>query len=691
MNRNSIGLSLFLCGGFFCSNAHGLSVSVDDLFNTTLVIDGAVNPHPQTATNIGLPNFDTDANGERVKESTGIDIGSFSLGKEDSASQFATYASRFSNPLDPNYYSGARLVLSVDDIYAAWANDEYASLIYNQVHPPINNDETVLNSWYNDGLRIMQLAYSDSTQSGASNTDPGELLAGGGGGGSLDPTGLTELGERVVSNMVELGIIIDTSHGNEISTLDVVDYLALLGREDVPVCANHTVALGLQRDHRWRRGTSDAEFFALAKTEGVAGVFAYGPWVYVENVGETSTAATVEDYVQHVDYIVDLLNAGDPNDGGKVYKGTDYVGLSTDGYLDGTMARDNVSGDGLLDAPDRFKHIIQALADSGKYNEQELRSIMGLNFLRVYTKVLGGTPFPEGAGLIVHETWNGIGGDLIASMTNHMAYPNVPDEAGLLGELSCIVTNGDAFGDRIWGWVTAPVTGPYSFWISGSGLCELWLSTDESATNRQLIATVNGGTDYQDFEATNTQRSAYIELVQGNRYFIEALHKESAVTGHVSVAWQGIHFNRRVIEGSALSPGNRDAYASWDPWTGNPGDPGTGRSDDFDGDGKSNEYEYHFGLDPETINDGTDFTVLMVSNAPAVQYVYRTDNAFINYYVDTSLDLVNWSLDRRAGDFVDWGSAINNSNGTETLMIKHNDLLGGRLFIRIRAEEALPE
>ena len=82
---------------------------------------------------------------------------------------------------------------------------------------------------------------------------------------------------------------------------------------------------------------------------------------------------TIDDFVAHVDYIAKLI-------------GVDHVGFSTDGYLDGTMALSR-RGDGVLDSPRRWMEAVKRLHSLG-YSEDELKKIMGLNFLRVYRKVL---------------------------------------------------------------------------------------------------------------------------------------------------------------------------------------------------------------------------------------------------------------------------------------------------------------
>jgi len=549
-------LDIEALSGFWLSQPKTLSVSIEDLFNTTIVIDGNVSAYPQTSQNIGWKFFDVDSHGDRVKVSTGIDVGSWTIGGETDDTQFEYFKIRIDHP---TYSTGVRRVVTADDIYSAYQNNDYALLFYCQVHPPINNDENTIDQWYNDGLRVLQLAYSDATYSDPNkitNWTPDELLAGGGGGGSEDTTGLTNLGERVVARMVDLGMVIDLSHGNEKSTVEVAAYLASIGRSDIPITANHAVALGLQKDQRYRRGKSDREIFTIAKTGGVTGMFTYGPWVKVENDEDSLSDpnANIDDFVQHINYCVALLKSGDGDDGGKVYNGTEFIGISTDGYLDGTMPNGNHSSDGLLDAPKRFLHIFQALADTGYYTEQDLRNMMGLNYLRVYNKVLGVSAFPTGVGSITRQVYNGIVGNDISTMTSLVNYPALPDQTETLFEFDSPPTGNINYGDRIYGKLTVPVSGPYSFWVSGDDDCELWVSSDGSPANKLLRASLTGWTGYQQFDKFLSQRSAYIELVAGQQYYIEALHKNGDGPGHLSVAWQGVHFNRKIIEGAYLSP-----------------------------------------------------------------------------------------------------------------------------------------
>jgi membrane dipeptidase len=179
-----------------------------------------------------------------------------------------------------------------------------------------------------------------------------------------------------------LGIVVDLAHCNTQTTKDAA---AIAGQYKTPITANHVGARNAKtKDGRWlaryARNATDEKLLAVSKSGGVVGVMGYGPYLRgpyqqlrMQPPEENITRATIDDFVIHVDYMVKLI-------------GIDHVGLSTDGYLDGTMAH-NRKADGILDSPRRWKEVITRLHDKG-YIEQDLKKIMGLNFLRVYRQVL---------------------------------------------------------------------------------------------------------------------------------------------------------------------------------------------------------------------------------------------------------------------------------------------------------------
>ena len=97
---------------------------------------------------------------------------------------------------------------------------------------------------------------------------------------------------------------------------------------------------------------------------------------------------------------------------------------------------------------------------------------------------------------------------------------------------------GDNYGSRLRGYICVPQTGNYTFYIASDDDGELWLSTDADPLNKKRIAWVSGWTAPNDYSKSQSQKSKTIYLKQGEKYYIEALHKEGNGGDHLSVAWQ---------------------------------------------------------------------------------------------------------------------------------------------------------
>jgi hypothetical protein len=143
-------------------------------------------------------------------------------------------------------------------------------------------------------------------------------------------------------------------------------------------------------------------------------------------------------------------------------------------------------------------------------------------------------PGCTGYGRIQREIWPGVPGTAISSIpvtTTPAAKTDL-----LLFETPTDVW--DNFGERIRGFVCPPTTGNYTFWISGNDNCELWLSTDATATNKRKIAYVSGYTNVRQWTKYPAQQSLPVTLNAGTMYYIEALHKEGIESDHLAVGWQ---------------------------------------------------------------------------------------------------------------------------------------------------------
>ena len=118
----------------------------------------------------------------------------------------------------------------------------------------------------------------------------------------------------------------------------------------------------------------------------------------------------------------------------------------------------------------------------------------------------------------------------------------------LLGTLEGVTDYGDNYGERIRGYLTAPATGNYYFWIAASDSAELWISNDSEPANKvrraYVLPSANPapppayGTASHQWKLQPNQQSPWLALVAGQRYYVEILHKAGVGAGdNFSVGW----------------------------------------------------------------------------------------------------------------------------------------------------------
>ena len=172
-------------------------------------------------------------------------------------------------------------------------------------------------------------------------------------------------------------------------------------------------------------------------------------------------------------------------------------------------------------------------------------------FVSPLTFTIGGSP---GAGAISREVWTGISGTFVADIPLGAA-PNTTDT---LPSFEAPTDWADNYGTRLRGYITAPVTGSYTFWIASDDKSELWLSTDDNPLNKVKIAFVADWTTSHEWNKLSSQKSAAIHLDANQRYYVEALQKEAGGGDNLAVGWarpgQATSAPSEVIPGSVLSP-----------------------------------------------------------------------------------------------------------------------------------------
>ena len=192
------------------------------------------------------------------------------------------------------------------------------------------------------------------------------------GGGCHDKDiGLTDFGRAVIREMNRLGLLVDCSHASYSTTIEAIQF----SRD--PVVFSHSNPRALC-DHE--RNIRDEQIRMCAEKGGVIGVT--GPGIFLgENDVSTSRLA------DHIDYLVKLV-------------GPKHVGIGLDYAFEGEGGLDH-----LLEAnpkywppeqyqiqgvkfasPDQLLPLVEELL-TRKYSENEIKDILGENFLRLVTRV----------------------------------------------------------------------------------------------------------------------------------------------------------------------------------------------------------------------------------------------------------------------------------------------------------------
>jgi hypothetical protein len=163
-------------------------------------------------------------------------------------------------------------------------------------------------------------------------------------------------------------------------------------------------------------------------------------------------------------------------------------------------------------------------------------------------------PAGQTTGTLTREVWTGVTGASVSNIPTGLA----PNYTGALTSFEAPGNWADNYGTRVRGYITAPATGNYRFWIASDNASELWLSTDSNPVNKRRIARVIGSTNSRQWTKESNQRSAAISLVQGQRYYVEALQKEGTGGDNLAVSWakpgQSSSAPSEIVPGAVLTP-----------------------------------------------------------------------------------------------------------------------------------------
>ncbi len=162
---------------------------------------------------------------------------------------------------------------------------------------------------------------------------------------------------------------------------------------------------------------------------------------------------------------------------------------------------------------------------------------------------------PGSVGSILCEYFRAIPGGGIGDLTKNPVFPMNPTDSELIKSFELGPNDEQQYGSVVRGYITAPLTGNYTFWIAADDAGELYLSDDETPGNRKKIAACATWSDPRQWERFPEQKSKPMALKAGMRYYIEAWHKQEMGPGHLAVGWQLPDGKREMpIPGTRLQP-----------------------------------------------------------------------------------------------------------------------------------------
>jgi len=297
------------------------------------------------------------------------------------------------------------LALTSDDVRRIDAAGKKVAMIGVENAYPMGDDIANFKKYYDLGARYISLSHNGHSQFSDSNTGEKDSV--------WLHNGLSELGKSAVKEMNRLGIMIDVSHPSKAS---MVQTIAL---SEAPIIASHSSARALC-DHS--RNLDDEQLKLIKKNGGVVQTVAFTSYLNTEkdslrsaymkdiyekvadsmgidwydrsefssltddqqeafienypkvteagdNIADTRSDAppkvNVSDFVDHIDYMVDLI-------------GVDHVGISSDFDGGGGI-------EGWDDASETFNVTLELVKRN--YTEEEIAKLWGGNLLRVLDEV----------------------------------------------------------------------------------------------------------------------------------------------------------------------------------------------------------------------------------------------------------------------------------------------------------------
>ena len=265
------------------------------------------------------------------------------------------------------------LVRKAADIEAAKTSGKLGIILHFQGTDPIEDNLDLVELYKAVGVGMIQLSYNVKNRVGD-------------GAQERTDCGLSHFGVDFVKRCNENRVIVDCSHTGYRTTMEAI---ALSER---PIVFSHANARAVYDSPR---NITDEQIKAVAETGGLVGAVGFPGFV------AASDRPSLDDFIAHIDHTVEVA-------------GIDHTALGIDYYLgqhpvadpeaaragyDDAIASGRWRADAYpppphyypegIETPETLGNLTARLVERG-YGEQDVRKILGLNWLRVFREVWGG-------------------------------------------------------------------------------------------------------------------------------------------------------------------------------------------------------------------------------------------------------------------------------------------------------------
>ncbi|MDB6108180.1 MAG: renal dipeptidase [Gammaproteobacteria bacterium] len=363
--RSLVGQGAAFAAGTGTSTTKVATPKVASVYRRAIVID---------TLSMEAPSFDPRAALDAGLTGVVLDLMGFPRTRETAIAELTKWNAAFAAPDCP-----FRCILEASDFREAKQLRKFAVVLNSQDAgilgiPSYSNSPTnieALRMFHHQGLRILQLTYTNNNGLGTGYSD-------------VYDAGLSRLGRAVVAEMNRLGMLIDTSHCSEKTTLEAI------GLSSRPIAVTHAGCYSLYAD---LRNKSDKVIRALANKGGYMGIYNMTLWM------TTRPTSSVETIVDHIDHAVkvggmDLVGFGSDHpvmgDGlsqAQRIEQMSYFIRTNKGWPGGEAPRGHVTASD-MDGADRLLVLAEALDRRG-YSDAQIEKVLGGNFVRVFGAACG--------------------------------------------------------------------------------------------------------------------------------------------------------------------------------------------------------------------------------------------------------------------------------------------------------------